>query len=59
MIGKDCERSSPQIKEIANVKDTLVDASMVFKEPIEVRETCPSPEPSIKINMKDFDDSDS
>ncbi|KAH1012431.1 uncharacterized protein LOC109539241 [Dendroctonus ponderosae] len=62
MNAKDCERNSPQIKEIAergNVKDTLVDASMVFKEPIEVRETCPSPEPSIKINMKDFDDSDS
>ncbi|XP_076260538.1 uncharacterized protein LOC143196599 [Rhynchophorus ferrugineus] len=37
---------------------TLADVSMVFKEPITVRERSPSPEPSIKINMKDFEDSD-
>lgn len=38
---------------------TLADVSMTFKEPIKVRESCPSPEPSIKITMNDFEDSDS
>ncbi|KAL1491485.1 hypothetical protein ABEB36_012076 [Hypothenemus hampei] len=40
-------------------RGTLVDTSMMFKEPIKVPEQCPSPEPSIKINMNDFEDSDS
>lgn len=40
-------------------RETLIDTSMVFKEPIKVRETCPSPEPSININMNDFEDTDS
>ncbi|CAG9766908.1 unnamed protein product [Ceutorhynchus assimilis] len=48
-----------QVNAIDNNKGTLVDTSMVFKEPIQVRESCPSPEPSIKINMNDFDESES
>lgn len=39
--------------------ETLIDTSLVFKEPIKVRETCPSPEPSINIDMNDFEDTDS
>ncbi|XP_050303669.1 uncharacterized protein LOC126741314 [Anthonomus grandis grandis] len=47
-----------QPKNTIGNKETLVDTSMVFKEPIRVREQCPSPEPSIRINMNDFEESD-
>ncbi|XP_066141941.1 SCL-interrupting locus protein homolog [Euwallacea fornicatus] len=52
-------QSESKDKDENNFKGTLVDTSLVFKEPIKVRETCPSPEPSIQIEMNAFEDSES
>ncbi|KAJ8976944.1 hypothetical protein NQ317_010140 [Molorchus minor] len=37
---------------------TVVDSSLHLQEPVRVREMCPSPEPSININMNDYDSSE-
>ncbi|KAJ8947038.1 hypothetical protein NQ318_019930 [Aromia moschata] len=37
---------------------TVVDTSLHLQEPVKVREICPSPEPSININMNDYDSSE-
>ncbi|XP_066251175.1 uncharacterized protein [Euwallacea similis] len=52
-------RSEYKDKGESDFKETLVDTSLVFKEPIKVRETCPSPEPRIQIEMNAFEDSES
>ncbi|XP_019869698.2 uncharacterized protein LOC109598265 isoform X2 [Aethina tumida] len=55
----------PKLTEVTETESTdenekkCEDTSLHFKEPLEVRETCPSPEPSVRINdFEEYDDSD-
>lgn len=54
----------PRIQDISEEQTvnsdqpTPIEPSMHFHEPIKVVEQCVSPEPSIKINMNDYDSSD-
>ncbi|KAG5871332.1 hypothetical protein JTB14_034355 [Gonioctena quinquepunctata] len=58
----------PKIQEIAETDNILSDKSSEIQkntyqsynleEPVAVQETCPSPEPSININMNDYDSSE-
>lgn len=36
----------------------LTDPSLYLQNPIKVQENCPSPEPSINIDMKDYESSE-
>lgn len=58
MDYKNIEPKIQEITECDSVDNEKKDLSMNFKEPISIREMCPSPEPSIDIQMQDYSESD-
>ncbi|XP_057661072.1 uncharacterized protein LOC130896777 [Diorhabda carinulata] len=55
--------NEPQIQEItesdtSRKNDNHLEQSLHLQEPVNVREQCPSPQPSININMNDYESSD-
>ncbi|KAL3278682.1 hypothetical protein HHI36_016219 [Cryptolaemus montrouzieri] len=66
---RDFMTNEPKIQEITETESTalednkdlgkrITDSSLHLQEPIKVQESCPSPEPSIRIDMKDYESSD-